>query len=94
MLIQHVKVMSCVTGQSSKYVICIVTSAGAGEQVDGGDGAEDGHEEEQEDDGDDQGGVQVQGRGLVRVIELGRLLDLVPVNSINELHARVWKKYQ
>ena len=84
--------MSCVTGQSSKYVLlCNLTSAGAGEQVDGGDGAEDGHEEEQEDDGDDQGGVQVQGRGLVRVIELGRLLNLVPVNSINELHARVWK---
>ena len=86
--------MSCVTGQSSKYVLLgILTSTGAGEQVDGGDGAEDGHEEEQEDDGDDEGGVQVQGRGLVRVIELGRLLNLVPVNSINELHARVWKKY-
>ena len=87
--------MSCVTGQSSKYVpLGILTSAGAGEQVDGGDGAEDGHEEEQEDDGDDECGVQVQGRGLVRVIELGRLLNLVPVNSINELHARVWKKYR
>lgn len=68
---------------------CHLTSAGAGEEVDGGDGPEDGDEEEQEDDGDDQGRVQVQGRGLVRVVELSRLLDLVPVNSVKELHARV-----
>ena len=67
----------------------VVTSAGAGKEVDGGDGPEDGDEEEEEEDGDDEGGVEVEGRGLVRVVELGRLLHLVPVDGVYELHARV-----
>ena len=79
------------SGISIWIIATLTTSAGAGEEVDGGDGPEDGDEEEQEEDGDDQGRVQVQGRLLVRVVKLGRLLDLVPVDSINELHARVCK---
>ena len=67
----------------------LTASTCAGEEVDGRDGPEDGYEEEQEEDGDDEGRVQVQGGRLIRVVKLGRLLNLVPVNSINELHARV-----
>ena len=37
----------------------LTASAGAGEEVDGGDGPEDGHQEEQQEDGDDEGRVQV-----------------------------------
>ena len=80
--------MSCLC-QCLDILGTLTASAGAGEEVDSGDGPEDGHEEEQQEDGDDEGRVQVQGRRLICVVELGCFLDLVPVNSINELHARV-----
>ena len=50
--------MSCLC-QCIDILGTLTSSAGAGEEVDGGDGPENGHQEEQQEDGDDEGRVQV-----------------------------------
>ena len=44
---------------------------------------------EEKDDRDDESGVEVEGGGAVSVVELGSLLDILPVHLLSELHCHV-----
>ena len=44
---------------------------------------------EEEDDRDDESWVEVESGGAVGVVELGRLLDVLPVHLLHKLHGHV-----